>query len=51
MIGIVDQLGAFIDEDGLGLIEAHAMLLGVRGSFPIIPLEAKCAHVHSVTTM
>ena len=51
MVWIVDQLGAFIDKDGLSLIEAHAVLLGVRGSFPIIPLEVKCAHVRSVTTM
>lgn len=51
MIGIVDQFGALIDEDGLGLIEAHAVFLGVRGSLPIIPLEVKCAHVRSVTTM
>ena len=51
MIWIVDQFGAFIDEDRLGLIEAHAVFPEIRGGLPIIPLEVKCAHVRSVTTM
>jgi len=51
VIGIVDQLGALIDEDRLGFFEAHAVLLGVRCGFAFIPLKAKCAHVESVTTL
>jgi hypothetical protein len=51
VIGIVDQLGALIDEDGLGFVEAHAVLLGVRSGFAFVPLKAKCAHAGSVTTL
>ena len=39
-----------IDEDGLGLIEAHAVFLGVGCGLVFIPLETKCAHVESVIT-
>lgn len=51
VIWIVDQLGALIDEDGLGLLEAHTVLLRVRSRLPFIPLKAKCAHAGSVTTL
>ncbi len=51
MIGVVDQLGALINEDGLGLLEAHLVLPQIRGGFSIIPFESKSAHSRSVTTM
>ena len=51
VIGVDDQLGALIDEDSLGFLEAHLVLLQICRGFPIVPLEAKCAHSRSVTTM
>ena len=51
MIWIINELGTFIDEDGSGFIKTHSMLSQVRGSFPTVLLEAKCAHVRSVTTL
>lgn len=51
MIRVVDQLGTFIDEDSSGFLKANAVLLQVGGSLPFVPLEAKCAHIHMLTTM
>jgi hypothetical protein len=51
VIWIVNELGALVDEDGLGFLEAHAMFLEICGRLANVPLEAKCAHAHSITTL
>ena len=44
MVRIANQLGPFINEDRLGLIEADAVLFRVCRCLPFIPLEVKSAH-------
>jgi hypothetical protein len=43
MVRIANQLGPFINDDRLGLIEADAVLFRVCRCLPFIPLEVKSA--------
>lgn len=49
MIGIIDQFGALIDEDGLALIEAHAVFLGVRGNLQGNRMNAIIVNPHNIS--
>ena len=51
VIGIVDQLRALIDKNGLGFLEAHTVLLEICGSLSIVPLESMRVHTYSITTL
>lgn len=51
VIWIVNKLRPLIREDGLRLLKAHAMLLLIRRSHPLVPLKVKIAHAHTSTTV
>jgi len=45
VIWIINQLGPFIEEDGLGFVEANPVLFQISCRLSVIPFEAKSTHV------
>lgn len=45
LVGVVDQLGAFVVDDGFRLLEVHAVLLEIGGGLAFVPLEVQCVSV------
>jgi len=49
VIRIVNQLGAFVQKNGLGFVKAHAVIFfDIDCGFVLVPLKTKCAHVGGV---